>query len=269
MMRYSNADLEFVAGVAAGEDTRASDALVRAWQAEPDRLEAYLDDDRLLRRLRAQDGTVLGLSPRLLFAILLRRIRRDLAEIPYTVERISADGRVVVFDAAVAHKLMQSREIFDYLVELLVSFERVGTITVRRTSPRPMVRRLSTLSIDDMRELTGLVEPAERPMVFQRIGDLALFLTGVVPDSVAWRPQIPLRAARLDRPARTWRIEDYEEEGRRAYRLAADHFSSSAPSLASVLARLADEFTVARKPLTVLAERYLSWARPHWQTLPS
>jgi hypothetical protein len=269
MTRYSDADLEFVAGVAAGEDRGAAGALVRLWRAEPDRVEAYLDDDRLVRRLRAQDGTVLGLSPRLLFTILLRRIRRDLAEIPYTVERISADGRVVVFDADIAHRLMQSREIFDYLVELLVSFERVATITVRRMTPRPMVRRLSTLSIDDMRELTGLVDPTERPLVFQRIGDLSLFLTGVVPDSVAWRPTIPLRAVTGDRPSGRWRIEDYEEEGRRAYRLAADHFSSRAPDLASVLARLAEEFTVARKPLTVLAERYLAWARPHWQTLPS
>ena len=268
MMRYSDADLEFVAGVTAGDDTRASSALVQAWRTEPDRLDSYLDDDRLLRRLRSQDGTVLGLSPRLLFTILLRRIRRDLAEIPYTVERISADGRVVVFDAAVAHKLMQSREILDYLVDLLVSFERVGTITVRRTSPRPMIRRLSTLSIDDMRELTGLVEPTERPVVFRRIGDLALFLTGVVPESIAWRPSMPLRAA-SGRTARAWRIEDYEEEGRRAYRLAAEHLSSRAPDLANVLARLAEEFTVARKPLTVLAERYLSWARPHWHTLPS
>jgi hypothetical protein len=222
-----------------------------------------------VRRLRVQDQSVLKLSPRLLFAILLRRIRRDLAEIPYTVERISADGRVVVFDAGIAHALLESREVLDYLVELLVSFERVGTITVRRTAPRPMVRRLSTLSIDDMRELTGLVEPSERPVVFKRIGDLALFLTGVVPDSVAWRPSMPLGAATRGRPARAWRIEDYEEEGRRAYRLAADHFSSHAPGLAGVLVRLADEFTAARKPLTVLAERYLTWARPHWTTLPS
>jgi hypothetical protein len=268
-MQYSEADLTFVAGVVAGEDPRASGALVSAWQAEPNRVEGYLDDDRLLQRLRADDRAVVGLSPTLLFAILLRRIRRDLAEIPYTVERISADGRVVVFDAGMARRLLESREILDYLVELLVSFERVGTITVRRVAPRPTVRRLSTLSIDDMRELTGLVDPQDRPAVFRRIGDLALFLTGMFPDSVAWRPQLPLAAATSERSARMWRMEDYETEGRRAYRLAADHFSTDAPRLADVLARLAEEFSAARKPLTVLAERYLAWARPHWRMLPS
>ncbi len=212
---------------------------------------------------------MVALSPRLLFAILLRRIRRDLSETPYTVERVSADGRVVVFDAGIAHKLLQSREVLDYLVDLLVSFERAGTVTVRSAAPRPVVRRLSTLSIDDMRELTGLVEPEDRPAVFRRIGDLALFLTGVFPDSVEWRPHLPLSAAVAGRFRKAWRIEDYEEEGRRAYRLAAEHLSGDAPDLAGVLTRLADEFTAARKPLTVLAERYLAWARPHWRVLPS
>jgi hypothetical protein len=65
------------------------------------------------------------------------------------------------------------------------------------------------------------------------------------------------------------RLEDYEAEGRRFYRLAADRFSLSHPGLARVLMRLSDEFTAARKPLTVLSERYVSWARPHWTHLPS
>jgi hypothetical protein len=126
------------------------------------------------------------------------------------------------------------------------------------------------MSIDDMLELAGVVEPAIRPRVFRRIGDIALFLTGLFPDAVMGGRTYPFGASVLPAAAgRRVGLDDYEREGRRYYRLAADRLLSSEPALAHILMRLAEEFTAARKPLTVLAERYVAWVRPHWRVPPS
>ncbi|MBI3997460.1 MAG: hypothetical protein HY355_00400 [Armatimonadetes bacterium] len=265
MLRYTDADLRFLAAAVGAGNRDAVEEHLRIWRADPERVEPWLDDDRILRSLMADDRAVVELSPRFLFTVLLRRIRRDLTEIPYTVERIEPDGRLVVFDAGVVHALLGVQEMFEYLVELLVSFERTETVTVRRSHPRHEVRRLNTLSIDDMVELAGLVEPPMRPLIFRRIGDIALFTTGLFPEAIRREPRRPLPSTLGATAPRRWRrLEDYEEEGRRFYRLAADQLSDSHPGLARVLVRLAEEFTIARKPLAVLSERYVSWARPYW-----
>jgi hypothetical protein len=268
-MRYTETDLSFLARVIGG-DAPAAAEYIRAWRTDASRADPWLDDQRVLATLMADDRAILELSPRFLFTILLRRIRSDLATIPYTVERVDSGGRLVVFDAGVVHELLKVSEMFDYLVELLVSFERVETLTVRHTHRRRDVRRLNTLSIDDMMELAGMVEASMRPMVFQRIGDIALFTTGIFPDAIRSTPRRLLMSP-LAPPERKrrWEMEDYEGEGRRFYRLAADLLAGSHPLLARVLARLAEDFTIARKPLSVLADRYVAWARPHWRQTPS
>jgi hypothetical protein len=268
-MQYTEADLRFLAAALWRDDPGAAAAHLREWRAAPQAADEWLDDERVFRALTADDRTVIELSPRFLFTLLLRRIRKDLAAIPYTVERVERDGRLVVFDASVVHHMLENRDIFAYLVELLVSFERAETLTVRRTSPPGGLRRLSTMSIDDMVELAGLVDQPLRPMVFRRIGDIALFTTALFPDALQ-RSRRPTVTSALSRPAKhRWRLEDYEEEGRTFYRLAADSLHASHPELARVLARLASDFALARKPLHVLGERYLAWARPHWRQLPS
>lgn len=268
-MHFTEGDLRFLAGAVADDDARVAAALLRAWTADPAAAEEHLADGRVLRRITSDERAVVELSPRFLFAALLSRIRRDLGEIPYTVERVQADGCVVVFDARAAYDLLRSRELFSYLVELLVSFERAETVTVRRPHPAGAVRRLSTMSIDDMLEMARLVEPDLRPMVFRRIGDIALFTTGIFPESVLRHRRVPLGAVTEASLRSKPRLEDYEAEGRRFYRLAADRFTSCEPALARVLMRLAEEFTAARKPLNVLSERYVAWARPHWRMRPS
>jgi hypothetical protein len=268
-MRYTDGDLRFLAITATDGDVHAANRLLRTWSEHPDEVDAFLDDRRVLGRLRSDPRLLIELSPRFLFSVLLRRIRRELAEVPYTVEQVHADGRVVVFDAGLSHDLLASREMFDYLVELLVSFERSETLLVRRPAPSRSARRLNTASIDDMLELASLIDPDSRPTVFRRIGDIALFTTGLFPGAVLRNRRVPVGEMQAAIERRRLRLEDYEAEGRRFYRLAADRFLASHPGLAQVLMRLSDEFTAARKPLTVLSERYVSWARPHWTQLPS
>ncbi len=69
----------------------------------------------------------LQVSPRLLFAVLLNRVRRDLADLGYTFE---SAGHAVVFDGPQVASLLEDTRILDYLVELLVSFVRVQGTTI-------------------------------------------------------------------------------------------------------------------------------------------
>ncbi len=268
-MRHSESDMRFLARVV-GETPEAAASYVRAWQLDPERIEPWFDDERVLRQLMADDNSIVEVSPRFLFTVLLRRIRRDLASIPYTVERVEPDGRLVVFDAPVVHELLRADEMFQYLVNLLVSFERIDTVTVRGAQPRSPMRRLNTFNMDDMVELAGMVDAPLRPLICRRIGDIALFVTGIFQEAIRRTARRPLASPFTRMFVGRWRrIEDYEADGRRFYGMAADQLRDVQPDLARVLARLAGDFTIARKPLAVLAERYVTWARPHWVGGPS
>jgi hypothetical protein len=65
-----------------------------------------------------------------------------------------------------------------------------------------------------------------------------------------------------------WRsLEEYEQQGATFYRLAAEHRDAEEYGLRRVLERLSEEFSAARKPLSLLADRYLRWQhlRVFWQ----
>ncbi len=52
-------------------------------------------------------------------------------------------------------------------------------------------------------------------------------------------------------------MEDYEQEGRTYYGLAAGHRDAHVAHLSAALTTLADNFTLAEKPLSFLAGHYL------------
>jgi hypothetical protein len=228
-----------------------------------DLLDVMLEDDRLVRRLLGDEQVLLRVSPGFVFSVLFRRVIRDLNERSYTLERTPAET-VAVFDSGRVRRLIAEPAIWGYLVGLLTSFVRTETVTVWvRRGERYRRRRLSTLNLDDMIELAGLVGEEEARPIFRRIADIALFTSGIFPDY--------LRAPRRGRvlPER-WlgvprTVETYEEHGRRFYRLAAQPEGGAE---GRVLAALAEEFPMARKSLEILSDRYLRWTRFSWFHVP-
>jgi hypothetical protein len=124
-----------------------------------------------------------------------------------------------------------------------------------------------------------VVPPSQRPAVCRRLGDLALFLTGVFPEHAAGHPLEPrqldrirrlLDATGLDRPAPApaelataggpqrgvWLLEWL---GRRSYRLAV-RAGAAEPELREV----AEAFGRARRVLNVLTGRHLYPSRERW-----
>jgi hypothetical protein len=56
-------------------------------------------------------------------------------------------------------------------------------------------------------------------------------------------------------------LEEYEAHGRAFYRLAAEHETARREGLDEVLAILSENFVLAEKPLTFVANRYLQFVR--------
>lgn len=258
----SDHDLRFVAATVWGEQGETAEAL-RDLRARADLLDVLLEDDRLVQRLLGDEQALVRVSPRLVFSVLLRRVSRDLNARPYTLERTPAET-VVVFDAPRVRRFIAEPAIGTYLVEMLTSFIRTETITRwMRHGERYRRRRFNTLNLEDMIELAGLVEDAEAPSIYRRIADIALFTSGIFHDVLRVRPgpALPPRRALAIPPT----VETYEEHGRRFYRLASR--SGNGPE-DRVLASLAEEFSMARKSLEMLSDRYLRWTRLSWFHTP-
>lgn len=257
LQRLTGADLHFVAATLLAE--MDASRLVERWRREPHLLEGLLEDERLFRRITGEDEALVQVSPWLLFGILLRRARRDLHTQSYTLEH-AGGGRVAVFDAGRAAELLEDRGILDYLIVMLASFTRTESWSLEvDEGGRLRRRRFSDMSPDDMIALASLMPESLRFPILRRIADIALFVTGIFPDHADAWSRFRSRRGTAARTGRT--LEEYEEEGSRFYRLAAQHEVARRTGLDRALDALADTFPLARKPLNVLASNYIHTTR--------
>ena len=123
--------------------------------------------------------------------------------------------------------------------------------------------------------LLDTVPMAQRPPVWRRLGDLALFLAGVFPDAA--ERLIPGQAA-ASRLARRTGLDPETGPDRGAsdllewlgagwYQLAADHTRPADPSVPA-LREQAEHFRPARRVLNTATDRYLLPIGSGWLTAP-
>jgi hypothetical protein len=227
-------------------------------------IERMLDDERLFGRLMDDEHMLVAVSPWLFFTVLLRRARGDLERESFTIERRDRQ-KVVLFDAGQAGELLARDTILDYLAGLLSSFTRVESRTVHYRAHQGFWRRYRTseLDVDGMVRYAQLVEAPFRFEPYKRVADVCLFLSGMFPEYIDAQHRYP--ASRQARPASRGRVcvslEDHEAHGRAFYALAAEHEMAHKEGLEGVLATLAEHFILAEKPLRLIANRYLQFAR--------
>ena len=144
-----------------------------------------------------------AVSPFLTFAVAVHHVTARLATASYIEEWIGPRRRVPVFAVAPLRQLLDDPLRRFFFVELLSSYTHVVSgrtwVATRRGWRR---RRFSELDAVQLAELLETVPPAELSGVLRRLGDLALFLTGVFPDHTATTPLgRPSAEARLLRSA--------------------------------------------------------------------
>jgi hypothetical protein len=211
-------------------------------------------------------------SPFLIFAVAVHEAASELATMDHVPERSAQRLRVPLFDAPQLRDFLGSAARRLFLAELLASFTRNAAAYRPPPNGRPGTRqarprRISELDLVRMAGLLGTVPEAERAGVCRRLGDVALFLTGVFPDYAAAHALGPVSAARLLRaaqvPARQHdqladapAIDLFEHLGAQWYR-AAWGLAPARTARLAVVAEVAERFRQARRVLNHIADRCL------------
>lgn len=264
LLRLSEGDLRFLVETVATSRTD-HDHIIALVRDKPDILDRMLDDENLFRRLIDDDEALVRISPWLLFTILLRHAARELPRQRFTMERVSSAERVPVFDVDQVGELLKDRDLLDYLSEMLASFVRTeSAVFYYRSGRRYRRRAFSDLDIDDMITLAGTVAEEQRFPFYRRIGDICLFISGVFPEyAAAGTPPAVGRSGAIRTLRHRRGLQEYEDEAKRFYGLASRHPAATRAGLEPVLSTLAANFTLARKPLTFIADRYIKVHREH------
>ncbi|HUJ66093.1 MAG TPA: hypothetical protein VLX59_11175 [Acidimicrobiales bacterium] len=223
---------------------------------------------------RRQAGVAVGVSPFLAFATAVHRTSARLETVSFVEERWGRRVRIPLFDVAALRDLVSDQLRRWFLVELLASYTRVSSgVTWTRTARGWRRRRFSELDPASLAEQLEVVGRTERPGVYRRLGDLALFLLGVFPDHL---PE--LAGATGDRLLRVsgvrsvgWAELDgqdlLEHLGSRWYRAAVVSASSNGYPVTAPLAvagYIGEHFGDARRVVNAVTDRYLFPVREQW-----
>lgn len=139
--------------------------------------------DSVLSAQHDEGGRFRYVSPFLLFAAAVHRASGALVGHASVLDRTAPRSRIPILDGPViaafavepAHRL--------FLAELLASYARLSSGVVWRRDERGWHRRRwDDLDLTRLAERLVDVPEAERPGVWRRIGDGALFLAGVFPE---------------------------------------------------------------------------------------
>jgi hypothetical protein len=201
-------------------------------------------------------------SPALVFAAFVHRVAAELEGSAYVSTWTSPRVRLPTFDVSPLREFLADRRRRWFLIDLLVSF----------ASARPS-------GLDPYRLAAGaaaMPEVAQASMLRQ-LGDLALFLTGVLPDHTGSTRPAP---SVLEAAARSARLPDLEilrllqQEpesmavmetlGERWYRLAVEYSIQSRRPLPPVIGEVAGRFGAGRRVLNLVADRFLYRFEPPW-----
>jgi hypothetical protein len=202
------------------------------------------------------------ISPFLVFAAAIHRTAADLGASTYAPERTTPRQRIPLFDARQLSAYLGPPGHRLFLADLLASFARISGGMVH-TPGRPR-RRWNDADPARLAVLLNTVPADQRPPVWRRLGDLALFLAGVFPDAV--ERLIPSQAA-ASRLARQTGLDPdagpdrgssdlLEWLGTGWYQLAAAHAGPN-DAAGPDLRERAEHFRPARRVLNTAADRYL------------
>jgi hypothetical protein len=261
--RLSEGDLDFLVETASPEATDRW-RLKMIVKEDEDFRNTFVGDERVFRRVMDDDDIFLKISPTLFFEILLRKAAKVLEKTKYTLET-AGTMKIPVFDARDVVGLLTKESLLIYLADMLSSFTRIESyaITFRARTGVWHKIRFNDLDMQSLMSFCEVVEDEHRLGFYKRIADICLFVLGLFPDYVEREYRYPFSGhLRPPSPGRG-RIspEDYEEEGRRFYRLAAEHPSAKEMDLSDVFWALHGSFQQAKKPLNFIAEHYLNSQR--------
>jgi hypothetical protein len=203
-------------------------------------------------------------SPFLLFAVLVHHVAAELRDATFVNDWSGPRSRLPVFDVEPLVEFVEDAGRTSFLAKLLSSF----------AVPEPTPLPADPLDLASMAGWLDLALPADRAALLRRLGDLALFLTGIFPDRTGSKPLLPVDAERLGRTVKMTSEEvlalcdsasiapglnALEALGSRWY--ATSVAEGGSPPL---IADIANRFRAARRVLNHLADTHLYRFEPTW-----
>jgi len=263
ILRLSDRDLDFLVETVQPElvdKVRLKEILRR----DDDFRNSFISDEKIFRRFMGDEEVFLKISPALFFEILLRKVAKDFKGFGFTIEK-TGTMKIPIFDTKDVVDFLEKKDLLDYLADMLSSFTRIESYTISvevRKGIREKIR-FNDLDIFSLMHLCDVVEEEYRIGFYKRIADICLFILGIFPDYAEREYRYPF--SRQVRPQIKGRVrigpEDYEKEGRKFYKLAAEHCSTKALEVSEVFWTLHEDFQKAKKPLNFIAEHYLRYKR--------
>ena len=261
--RLSDRDLDFLVETASPE-IKDKSRLKAIIQEDEDFRNSYVGDEEVFRKLMDDEEIFLKISPALFFEALLRRAANDLEEAGYTLER-TRRMKIPVFDTKEVSELLTREPLLLYLADMLASFTRIQSYTLsfrvrKGVSEKIRFNDLDILSLMNFCEAAG---EEYRVGFYKRIADICLFMLGIFPDYAERDYRYPFSGQARPHILGKMRIrpEDYEKEGRKFYKLAAEHPSAKELHLAETFWALHENFQKAKKPLNFISDHYLQYTK--------
>lgn len=258
--RFSDGDIRFLV------ETVAPQLLDRlnVIKNDVDLIQGMLNQEaeRVFKRivLMGEEDMMTSITTRFLFEVLLMKALRDLKMQSYTVEKTRFQ-KVPVFDAQEVAKFMANDKVVDYLADMLSSFTKTESFVVAVRLKKGIWRkfRFSDIDLDSLVRLCESVDEERRFALYKRAADLCLFILGMFPEHVTsdYRLVSNVETHRMVFRKLMRSAEQYEEEGRRFYKLAGLHKEAEILGLSETLCQLHENFNLARKPLIYISENLL------------
>jgi len=224
----------------------------------------FIDDEKVSRRLVNEQEAFLKISPALFFEVLLRKVAKDLKGVSCTIEK-TGTTKIPVFDTKDVVEFLAKESLLDYLADMLSSFTRIETYAFSIQIGEHIFEkfRVNDLDMLSLIDLCEAVEDTYRLGFYKRIADICLFIIGIFPDYAEYNYRYPFSGQLRPqfRGKARMSLEDYEKEGRKFYKLAAEHPSARELDLSEVFWALHEDFQKAKKPLNFVAEHYLRYKR--------
>jgi hypothetical protein len=257
----SQRDVATLAGIVGDDPTR----LISRIHSRPWSIHDLLGDASVFKAVTdGQSHPTTAVSPFLLFAVLVHRVAEDLRGATHVNDWCGPRSRLPVFDVAPLQEFLEDPGRMFFLVSILASF----------AVPEPPPVPADPFDLGDLASWLDSVIATDRTKLLRRLGDLALLMAGVFPDSAGAKPLAPPEAKRLGRTVGMTGQElldlcDYghmapglealESLGARWYGAAVIE-----RGMPPVLADIASRFRAARRVLNHLTDSYLYRIQPNW-----
>jgi hypothetical protein len=206
-----------------------------------------IDSDRVFGKVMNCKERILEVSPYFLFSLLLRRSLREKREdaefIEETLESLNSSEPVAPWNRKRLLGLLEDAKISNYIANVLTRFAKSSRLFKIIEGEEESYHYIVDMIADSLRS-----NNIRKFYIYCHIGNYTLFLTGMVPEYIAYRYEYK------QRPVNEHYYVDF---GKAYYGLASEHTNAKANRLSDTLSQLSEGFEVVVRVLRFMNSEYL------------